>query len=97
MAEIDRDMCRTAAAECIELARVTTDPAKKEVLLTRAQEWLKLAYSKSGAEFEQHLGELNSRQMIPARTTMQQQPMQQQQAKAKPEDEDKGPRGDGIE
>src|SRR5215208_1675150 len=57
MADNDKEMCRKAAVECIELARVTTDPIKKEVLLTRAQEWLKLAYSNSDAEFEQHLGQ----------------------------------------
>src|SRR5687768_12821440 len=39
MSGVDRDMCRKAAAECIELARSTSDPAKKEILLTRAQEW----------------------------------------------------------
>lgn len=88
MAEIDRDMCRRAAAECVELARVTADPAKKEILLIRAQEWLKLAYSKSEAEFERHLAQLNSHQMedhgpTPVqRQPMQQQPIQQQQKKA---------------
>jgi len=85
MTEIDRDMCRKAAAECIELARSITDPAKKEILLTRAQEWLKLAYSKSETKFEQHLAQLNSGQMQD-HAPMQRQPMQQQQSKTEPED-----------
>jgi hypothetical protein len=82
MADIDREMCRRAAAECVELARVTTDAAKKEVLLARAQEWLKLAYAKNESEFAQVVTELNQGQMTPMqRTPMQQQPMQQQQGK----------------
>jgi hypothetical protein len=85
MSDIDRDMCRKAAAECIELARVATDPAKKEVLLTRAQEWLKLAYAKNDAEFEQHVAALNQDQMT--RAPVQRQPMQQQQSKAKPKED----------
>ena len=78
MSEINRDMCRNAAAECVELARSTADPAKKEILLIRAQEWLKLAYSKSDDEFERHLAQLNSEQMG---KSVQRQPMQQQQQK----------------
>ena len=65
MPDVDRDMCREAAAECIELARVTIDPAKKELLLTRAQEWL--ASSKNEAEFERLVSELNDAQMTPVR------------------------------
>jgi hypothetical protein len=80
MSDIDRDMCRKAAAECIELARSIVDPAKKEILLLRAQEWLKLAYSKNDTEFEHHLAQLNSSQM-------RRQPVQQQQTKTKPEDD----------
>ena len=81
-------MCRKAAAECVELARATTDPAKKEILLIRAQEWLKLAYSRSEEEFERHLSQLNNEQMGASvqRTSMQQQPRQQQQRKSE-EDE----------
>jgi len=88
MTDINREMCRNAAAECIELAQVTTDPAKKEILLIRAQEWLKLAYAKSDAEFERHLTQLNDDQMARApvqRTSMQQQPVQQQQSKSGPD------------
>ena len=86
MPDIDRDMCRKAAAECIELARVTTDNAKSELLLTRAQEWLKLAYSKSDAEFSRHVSELNDVQMTSAQP-MQRQPMQQQQQQKKTEED----------
>lgn len=87
--EIDRDMCRKAAAECVELARATTDPAKKEILLIRAQEWLKLAYSRSEEEFERHLSQLNNEKMGGSvqRTSMQQQPRQQQQQRRSEEDE----------
>ena len=77
-------MCRKAAAECVELARATIDPAKKEILLIRAQEWLKLAYARSEEEFERHLSQLNNEQMGGSvqRTSMQQQPRQQQQRKS---------------
>jgi hypothetical protein len=83
MPEIDPDMCRKAAAECIELARITTDSARKEILIRQAQEWLKLAYAKSDTEFERHLAEMNDAQM----TRVQRQPMQQQQSKTEPKDE----------
>ena len=89
MVDIDRDMCRKAAAECVELARAVVDPAKKEILLIRAQEWLKLAYARSEDEFQHHLAQLNSSQMedhgpAPA----QRQPMQQQQAKTTERDKE---------
>ncbi len=88
MTDIDRETCRKAAAECVELARITNDPAKKEILLTHAQEWLKLAYAKSDTEFERQLDELNTRQMTPVHhQRMQQQPMQQQQSKSEPDDD----------
>jgi hypothetical protein len=98
MSEIDRARCRRAAAECIDLARTTTDPETKQVLLTRAQEWLKLAYSEHDAELDHLLTEFNSQQMSPGkkvkprvprrpmRLPMQQQEVQQQQSKAEPED-----------
>jgi hypothetical protein len=90
MPEIDRDMCRKAAAECVELARVTSDPVRKEALLLRAQEWIKIAYSHNDAEFEKLLGQLNSDQMAaPApRTPTQQQQAQQQQSKIDPKRDD---------
>ena len=76
MPEVDREMCRKAAAECIELARATTDPARKEMLLIRAQEWIKLAYADNVDEFQRLVAERNDAQM-----GMQRQPMQQQQSK----------------
>jgi len=89
MGESDRILCRRAAAQCIALARMTTDIDAKETLLIRAQEWLKLAYSDHDEEFDRLLGELNAQQLglevgpPPSRTAMQPQPMQQQQAKAR--------------
>jgi hypothetical protein len=74
MTGIDRETCRKAAAGCIELARVTADSAKKEILLARAQEWVKLANAKNKTEFEQHLAQMNAEQMAPTHR----QPMQQQ-------------------
>jgi hypothetical protein len=88
MAGIDRDMCRQAAAECIELARATSDPAKKEILIIRAQEWLKLAYANNDAEFGRLVAERNQDKMSTApvqRVPMQQQPVQQQQSKIEPD------------
>ena len=89
MSEIDRAICRKAAAECIELARITTDPDTKQVLLTRVQQWLKLAYSEHDHEFERLLADFNSLQMGLGghphpkihRMPMQQQEVQQQQGK----------------
>lgn len=89
MADLDRDLCRKAAAECVELARVTSDPQKKEVLLMRAQEWLKLAYARHDAEFRRLVGELNSEQMgfrYQGKGAQQQQPTQQQQSRQKPDE-----------
>lgn len=91
----DRERCRKAAAECIELARPTTDIERKQVLLTRAQEWLRLAYSEHDAELDRLLADFNREQMQfgkkgrvpvqPSRT--QRQEVQQQQSKTKPGDE----------
>jgi ubiquinone biosynthesis protein UbiJ len=88
MAEADRILCRRAAAECIALARLTADIETKETLLTRAQEWLKLAYSDHDEEFGRLLGEFNAQQMgrdhTFAAAPVQRQPMQQQQSKSRP-------------
>lgn len=91
MPEFDRELCRKAAAECVELARATTDHDRKQVLLVRAQEWLKLAYSRNDAEFEILLAGFNREQLghqPPIRRgPMQQQEVQQQQSKVKSDDE----------
>ena len=86
MSEIDRADCRRAAAECIELARATTDPDTKQALLIRGQEWLKLAYSEHDAEFDRLLAEFNSQQMGLAQggPPVRRQEVQQQQSKAGP-------------
>ena len=89
MSEVDRYACRRAAKECIDLARIATDPAIKEILLARGQEWLKLAYSDHDAEFERLLAEFNTEQMgffdrVPAPGgAMKPQAAQQQQGKLK--------------
>ena len=90
MPGMDREMCRKAAAECVELARVTPDPARKEALLLRAQQWIKTAYSHNDAEFEKLLGQLNSDQMAKPAQRMQadQQQAQQQQSKIDPKGND---------
>ena len=94
MSKMDREMCRNAAAECVQLARIATDPQTRETLLIRAQEWLKLAYAEHDAEFERLLALFNGRQMTlgeeshtggPADPT-QQQPTQQQQSRIEPQD-----------
>jgi hypothetical protein len=93
MSKVDREACRDAAAECVHLARIATDPQTKEALLIRAQEWLKLAYSENDTKFERLLGVFNNRQMAPAGGRkvgepgrMQQQPIQQQQSRIEPEE-----------
>jgi hypothetical protein len=95
MAEMHRDQCRRAAAACVELARAMPDAEREAVLLERAQEWLKLAYSQYNDLFEEQLSEFNQQQMASRsnaeatqdRATvsipMQRQPMQQQQSKTK--------------
>ena len=63
MSETDRERYRLEAAECLERARLATDPELKQVLRIRAQEWLKLAYSDHDAGFERLLVEFNTEQM----------------------------------
>ena len=93
MTEPDRASCRRAAAECVRLAGITMDIEAKAILLTRAQEWLKLAYADHAEEFERLLGDFNAQQMgldhaLP-RGPMQRQPMQQQQSKVREEGEER--------
>jgi hypothetical protein len=89
MPAFDRDQCRTSAAQCAELARATSDPERRQMLLIRAQEWLKLAYSDHSVEFDDLLSVFNDGQLgltgqAPARRVrMQQQPVQQQQSQQK--------------
>jgi hypothetical protein len=83
MSDVDRELCRKAAAECLELARVTTNPDIRQTLLVRAQEWLKLAYAESDERFEQLLSGFNSGQLAGS-GPVRRQPVQQQQSKQKP-------------
>jgi hypothetical protein len=80
-----RVICRKAANECIELARVSTNPMTKQALLDQAQKWIKRAYSSGDAELAKAVATLNDQQMRrgpvqPPPT--QPQPLQQQQQKA---------------
>ena len=89
MSEVDRDLCRKAAAECVELARATTDSERKRILLARAQEWLKLAYAKQD-ELDRVLSDFNADQMNvtnEGRGSVQRQQVQQQQFKIKPDED----------
>jgi len=63
MPGIDRELCRTSAAQCAQLARATTDPERKQVLLIRAQEWLKLAYSDHSGGLDGLLSAFNDGQL----------------------------------
>jgi hypothetical protein len=98
MSEADRATWRKNAGECVDLARITIDADTKRLLLIRAQEWLRLAYSEGDTEFERALSTFNKEQMAfgaqtrlsraQTRPTMQrvvtqQQPRQQQQGKSR--------------
>ena len=63
MSEANRAMWRRNAEECADLARITTDADTRRLLLTRAQEWLRLAYSEADMEFERVLSAFNKEQM----------------------------------
>jgi hypothetical protein len=92
--EVDRAYCRAAARECVAQALIVVDLDKKEALFARAQEWLRLAYANSDAEFERLLVEFNERQLggdptqppPPPIPPVQHQPIQQQQQKKKEDD-----------
>jgi hypothetical protein len=93
VSEDNRAYCRAPARECVQQALIVADVDKKEILLARAQEWLRLAYANSDAEFERLLAEFNQRQLEiepqpskpPPTQHMQQQPIQQQQQRKKEE------------
>ena len=85
MREADRATWRKKAEECVDLARFTTDGDTRRLLLTRAQELLRLAYSEGDTEFERALSTFNKEQMASgsqARPATRQQPRQQQQSKS---------------
>lgn len=87
MPEIDRELCRRSAAECVELARTTRDPKAKAVLLRHAQEWTKLAYSGSADQLQEILAEFNRQQL--GTTFRSSTPLQQQQQPQSDEPEKK--------
>jgi len=74
------DEFRKAAADCVALARTTSDPVMRTSLLTMAQKWYDLANG-SATNFNAIVREFNDRQM--SRPVMQQQQQQQPQAKSK--------------
>ena len=60
------DEFRSAAAECLALMQVTTDPCSRARLLTMAQTWFAWAGGPYGAEsLENILRDFNDQQMIP--------------------------------
>jgi hypothetical protein len=63
MSEADRAMWRKNAEGCVDLTRIMTDSDTKRLLLTRAQEWLRLACSEGDTEFERALSTFNKEQM----------------------------------
>jgi hypothetical protein len=70
----------------VHQALIVVDLDKKEVLFSRAQEWLRLAYASGDAEFERSLtdfnaGQLGAQRLPPAMPTVQGQPKQQQRMK----------------
>jgi hypothetical protein len=91
MSEVDRARCREAARECIKLARLTRDFDIKVTLITRAQEWIKLAYSDSDETFRALVNEFNSGCLSTrgAVSSHRRQPVQQQkQQQQKKQDRD---------
>ena len=95
MSEVDRAYCRAAARECVEQALIVVDLDNKKALFTRAQEWLRLAYANTDADFERLLGEFNERQLgsgsaqrSPPIQPVQRQPIQQQQQQQRKKEED---------
>lgn len=68
--------------ECIDLARSTRDSELRDLLLARAQEWLKLAYASTDADFARLTDQFNRDQLgYREPPAVQRQPMQQQQQK----------------
>jgi hypothetical protein len=77
------DEFRKAAADCLQLARATSDPGTRVSLLAMAQKWFDLSDgSRSQAGFDAALRVFNEGQM-------HSQPVTQQQQQIQPNDEDK--------
>jgi hypothetical protein len=77
------DEFRKAAADCLQLARATSDPSTRVALLAMAQKWFDLANGpRSQGNFDAAVRTFNDEQMRP-------RPMVQQQQQIQPKDEDK--------
>jgi hypothetical protein len=74
------DEFRTLAAECLAIARTTSDPAARVTLLTMAQKWFDLANGPT-TNLDAALREFNASQMSDARTPAVQQQQQIQPKK----------------
>jgi len=88
-----RALCRKHAQGCLDLARFTADRDARQLLIARAERWLKLAYSAGDAGLHRALLAFNEEQMAgaarPAPTTRRtaiRQPAQQQQSRIRPDD-----------
>jgi len=66
------DDYRQAAAECVAIARTTSDPDTRVKLLTMAQRWFNMANG-SQINFEAIVRGFNDRQMAPPVAQQQQQ------------------------
>jgi hypothetical protein len=69
---------RGTAAQCLALARSTSDPRTRAALITMAQKLHEMTNDRPG-EFEAAQHEFNNRQMLPQQTRQPQPPTQQQQ------------------
>ena len=74
------DEFRTLAAECLAIARTTSDPAARVTLLTMAQKWFGLANGPT-TNLDAALREFNASQMSDARPPAMQQQQQIQPKK----------------
>ena len=78
------DEFRKAAADCLQLARATSDPITRASLLLMAQSWFNLANEpRSQNDLDATVRVFNEGQMQPR------QPVTQQQQQIQPKDEDK--------
>ena len=78
------DEFRKAAADCLQLARATSDPITRASLIRMAQTWFNLANEpRSQNDLDAAVRVFNEGQMQPR------QPVTQQQQQIQPKDEDK--------
>jgi hypothetical protein len=77
---------RTTAAECLALARATTDQRTRAALTIMAQKLYDMTGNRT-AEYEAAQREFNDRQMLPQLPLEQPQPAMQQQQQIQPKKE----------